>query len=487
VDAALLEGGTDDEGVAGGGEGPGEEAFGLAGGDAEEVLERGAAGDGEGGELVLLQEFAGALDAVLALGGGDGDGFVGAVLEGEDGSGELRGRVLRGWVLRGRRGLGVRTGGFEGEGGRGGGGGEQKASAREHGGIVGYEELFAGDGIAGGMVGAMSNKVAKMTVEQYVGAATDYEIGTIFGALAQSARTIAHKIRHAGLSDVYGAYGAVNVQGEQQRKLDVFANEELTKRLGELSSVAAIVSEEDEAPVAFDRDGAKYISIFDPLDGSSNIDVNVNVGTIFSVVALDGTVEESVLKAGTEQVAAGYVVYGPSTVMVVAMGNQAAGARKGVSVFTLDEEGAFVLSSEGMMMPEQGTYYSANEANVASWPAVYREYLGSLLEGKLGGKAYSARYIGSLVADFHRTLLKGGVFLYPPTEKTPKGKLRLLYEASPLAMIAEQAGGAAVNGEERILDLVAEGIHERTPLIIGSRREVEALQKAVLAAGEAKA
>jgi fructose-1,6-bisphosphatase I len=192
-------------------------------------------------------------------------------------------------------------------------------------------------------------------------------------------------------------------------------------------------------------------------------------------VATEGEVTAAALQPGTEQAAAGYVVYGPSCVFVLTLGD-------GVSAFTLDDDGAFVLSSDRMTMPAQGPYYSANEANAAGWPEVYREFVAKMVQSQLGGKAYSARYIGSLVADFHRTLLKGGVFLYPPTDKAPKGKLRLLYEARPLAMIAEQAGGAAVNGAERILELVAEGIHQRTALIVGSRVEVEALQKAVVEA-----
>jgi len=167
------------------------------------------------------------------------------------------------------------------------------------------------------------------------------------------------------------------------------------------------------------------------------------------------------------------VVYGPSTVLVYTAGH-------GVHGFTLDPTiGAFVLSNESMKMPEQGTYYSTNDANSDTWPAAYGEYIAMLRRGELGGKAYSARYIGSLVADFHRTLLKGGIFLYPPSTKSPKGKLRLLYEANPLAMIAEQAGGMAVNGPGRILDLQPVHIHERTPFIVGSKREVEALQQAL--------
>ena len=316
------------------------------------------------------------------------------------------------------------------------------------------------------------------TIEEYVAASAGAQLAEVFGAIARAGRQIERKIRLAGLSDVYGAYGAVNVQGEQQQKLDVFANDLLTEELRGVACVAAIVSEEDEGPVVFERaatePGERFVVVFDPLDGSSNIDVNVNVGTIFSVVRMEGDVVASVMRPGREQAAAGYVLYGPSAVLVMTTG-------KGVAAFTLDEEERFVLTAEGLRMPEQGPYYSANEANVASWPVVYREYLQMLLGGGLGGRRYGARYIGSLVADFHRTLLKGGVFLYPATEKALKGKLRLLYEASPLAMIAEQAGGAAVDGAGRILDVQAEGIHERTPLVIGSRCEVEALQKAVVA------
>ena len=319
-----------------------------------------------------------------------------------------------------------------------------------------------------------------MTVEEYVAERAGTGLAEVVGAIAAAARQIERKIRLAGLNDVYGAVGAVNVQGEQQQKLDVFANDLLTELLGKTPQVAAIVSEEDEGPVEFERADAEFAVVFDPLDGSSNIDVNVNVGTIFSVVRVVGDVVASVLRPGTEQVAAGYVLYGPSAVMVLAFGKETAGAGKGVAAFTLDEEDRFVLTTEGLTMPEQGPYYSANEANAASWPEVYRAYLQGLVRRELGGREYGARYIGSLVADFHRTLLKGGVFLYPPTKKTPRGKLRLLYEAYPLAMIAEQAGGAAVDGETRILEVRAGGIHDRTPLVIGSRTEVEALRKAVL-------
>jgi fructose-1,6-bisphosphatase I len=283
------------------------------------------------------------------------------------------------------------------------------------------------------------------------------------------------KIRTAGLSDVLGAFGNTNVQGEQQQKLDVYANQALLHCLGLRDSVAALVSEEDEEPVTFGRslETGRYIIVFDPLDGSSNIDVNVNVGTIFSILRRlpsdhSKDLAESVLQPGYAQVAAGYVVYGPSCVLVYTTGN-------GVHGFTLDPTiGAFVLTSENMKMPEQGSYYSVNEANADTWPDLYRDYLAKLRSGGLG-QQYSSRYIGSLVADFHRTLLKGGIFLYPPNKDKPGGKLRLLYEANPLAFIAEEAGGMATNGAERILDIKPKNIHQRTPFMVGSRREMQAL------------
>src|ERR1035437_1639223 len=296
----------------------------------------------------------------------------------------------------------------------------------------------------------------------------------LLSGITLATKMVEAKIRTAGLSDVLGAFGQTNVQGEQQQKLDVFANQALLHCLGLRDSVAALVSEEDEEPVPFDRsvETGKYIIVFDPLDGSSNIDVNVNVGTIFSVLrrlpSTDGDLQASILQPGYAQVAAGYVDYGPSTVLVYTTGH-------GVHAFTLDPTiGAFVLTNENMKMPEQGSYYSVNEANAATWPDKYREYVGKLRSGGLG-RQYSSRYIGSLVADFHRTLLKGGVFLYPPTNDQPGGKLRLLYEANPLAFIAEQAGGMASDGHSRILDIKPEAIHQRTPFMVGSKREMDAL------------
>ena len=293
----------------------------------------------------------------------------------------------------------------------------------------------------------------------------------LLSGITLAAKMVEAKIRTAGMGDVLGAQGQTNVQGEQQQKLDVYANQALLHCLGLRDSVAALVSEEDEEPVTFDRsvETGKYIIVFDPLDGSSNIDVNVNVGTIFSVLKrlTWGSLDDSILQPGYAQVAAGYVVYGPSTVLVYTTGH-------GVHGFTLDPTiGAFVLTNEHMKMPEQGSYYSVNEANAAQWPDGYRAYLEKLRSGGLG-RQYSSRYIGSLVADFHRTLLKGGVFLYPPTRAQPGGKLRLLYEANPLAYIAEQAGGMASSGTGRVLDIKPEGIHQRTPFMVGSKREMQA-------------
>ena len=285
-------------------------------------------------------------------------------------------------------------------------------------------------------------------------------------------KMIAAEIRKAGLADIYGAAGATNVQGEAQQKLDVFANEAMLHCLGLRDSVAALISEENDEPVTFGQhDGGKYIIVFDPLDGSSNIDVNVNVGTIFSIFKkpAGASVESVLLQPGTSQVAAGYVLYGPSTIFVYTAG-------RGVFGFTLDPAiGAFVLSFDNMKMPEQGSYYSVNEANYETFPLEYRRFLTEMRIGDLG-RTYSSRYIGSLVADFHRTLLKGGIFLYPPTDKQPKGKLRLLYEANPLAFIAEQAGGRAITGTQRVLDVIPSNIHERTTLTVGSRVEVERLE-----------
>jgi fructose-1,6-bisphosphatase I len=306
----------------------------------------------------------------------------------------------------------------------------------------------------------------------------------LLSGITLATKMIQARVRCAGLLDALGPAGATNVQGEVQQKLDVYANEALLHCLGVRDAVAVLVSEENEEPVTFDRapETGKYVVIFDPLDGSSNIDVNVSVGTIFSIFRRpEGDLKNAALQPGYKQVAAWYVVYGSSTMFVYTAG-------RGVFGFTLDPNiGAYVLSHENMRMPAQGTYYSVNEANFWTFPEPYREYLARLRNGDLGGKPYGLRYIGSLVADFHRTLLKGGVFLYPPTTGYPNGKLRLLYEANPLAFIAEQAGGGATNGTGRIMEIQPENIHQRTPLVMGSRVEVEDFQRCYGRVGQASA
>ena len=294
----------------------------------------------------------------------------------------------------------------------------------------------------------------------------------LLSGITLATKMIQAKVRRAGLLDILGSAGATNVQGETQQKLDVYANQALLHCLAVRDSVAVLVSEENEEPVTFDREreSGKYIVVFDPLDGSSNIDVNVSVGTIFSILrrnaeASSDNQKVSILQPGLQQVAAGYVLYGSSTMFVYTAG-------RGVFGFTLDPAvGAYVLSHDHIRMPEKGNIYSVNEAYSESFPEPYQRYLARLRSGALG-RAYSSRYIGSLVADFHRTLLKGGVFLYPPTRTHPEGKLRLLYEANPMAFIAEQAGGRATNGQGRILEIQPRDIHQRTPLVIGSQAEV---------------
>ena len=310
------------------------------------------------------------------------------------------------------------------------------------------------------------------------------EFSWLLSGITMATKLIQAKVRRAGLIDILGEHGAINVQGESQQKLDVYANDALVHCLSQRESIGVLASEENEEPILVHRgsENARYAVVFDPLDGSSNIDVNVSVGTTFSIlrrpegVHLDAA-EDWVLQPGSKQVAAGYVVYGSSTILVYSVGN-------GVHGFTLDPAvGAYVLSHANMQMPEQGRYYSVNEAYVNEFPPRYAEYLNRLRTGVLGRK-YSSRYIGSMVADFHRTLLKGGVFLYPPTTDSPTGKLRLLYEANPIAFLAEQAGGMAIDGQRRILDIVPESIHQRTPVVVGSRVELADFERFVTTSGK---
>ena len=296
------------------------------------------------------------------------------------------------------------------------------------------------------------------------------EFSWLLSGITLAAKLVSAQVRRAGLADVLGSTGVQNVQGETVQKLDVLANQALLHCLGSRGNVAVMASEENEEPIMVERDpeNGKYVVVFDPLDGSSNIDVNVSVGTIFSILKREPNAD--VLQPGSRQLAAGYVVYGSATMLVYTTGN-------GVHGFTLDPMiGAFILSHEDVKMPARGSIYSVNEANADSFPEPYRRYLAQLRSGH-SGRTYSSRYIGSLVADFHRTLLKGGIFLYPPTKHYPGGKLRLLYEANPIAFLAEQAGGAASDGRGRILDITPTSLHQRTPLLVGSREEMDMLAR----------
>ncbi len=295
------------------------------------------------------------------------------------------------------------------------------------------------------------------------------EFSWLLSGITLATKVIESHVRRAGIVDVLGETGDTNVQGEIVQKLDVLANDIILRSLGYRGNVGIMASEEDDEPhiIKEAEEGAKYIVLFDPLDGSSNIDVNISVGTIFSILQRKPDVDRDevqahILQPGYKQVAAGYVVYSSSTVMAYTTGD-------GVHMFTLDPLiGAYVLTREDVMMPSAGKTYSVNEAYLHTFPKGVQEYLAWVKS-----EGYSLRYVGSLVADFHRTLLRGGVFLYPPTNKAPGGKLRLLYEANPLGFLAEQAGGAATDGRQRILDKQPEALHQRTPLILGSKEEVD--------------
>ena len=291
----------------------------------------------------------------------------------------------------------------------------------------------------------------------------------ILSALSISAKVIADKVRRARLENVLGSLGTENVQGEAQQKLDVIANEVLLRTLGGRDGVAIVASEENEEPVIIRDDPSgerRYCVLFDPLDGSSNLDVCGGVGTIFSILRHDRRApraQDSLLQPGSQQVAAGYVLYGPSTVFVLTIGH-------GVDMFVLDPSvGAFMRVEQGIRIPAASKSYSVNEGNRRSFPEGYQRYLDWAQE-----QGYSSRYVGAMVADLHRILLKGGVFMYPPTKKAPNGKLRLMYEANPMAFIIEQAGGKAlVAPEHRVMDVQPTDIHQRTPIVIGSPAEVD--------------
>lgn len=297
--------------------------------------------------------------------------------------------------------------------------------------------------------------------------------------LILSGKTIARRVGKAGLLDVLGGTGEVNVQGEDVQKLDIISNRILIYRMERSGAICAMGSEEnaDLIRVGPEFPRGDYILIFDPLDGSSNIDINVDVGTIFSILRRPkgntGEVRmEEVLQPGVQQVGAGYILYGPSTMLVLSTGD-------GVHGFTLDPGvGEFLLSHPYMKMPEQGFVYSVNDGYHRYWDDAAKEAVDWFRKVETpDGKPYSSRYVGALVADFHRTLLRGGIYMYPAEKRKPEGKLRLMCEANPLAFLAEQAGGKASDGRNRILEKQPQKLHERTPLFIGSKSEVDAVEK----------
>ncbi|MCW2257363.1 fructose-1,6-bisphosphatase I [Providencia alcalifaciens] len=302
------------------------------------------------------------------------------------------------------------------------------------------------------------------------------ELTALLSAIKLGAKIIHRDINKAGLVDILGTSGVSNVQGEVQMKLDLYANEKLKAALKARGEVAGIASEEEDDIVIFEGDraeNAKYVVLMDPLDGSSNIDVNVSVGTIFSIYRRITPVGQSVTEAdflqpGHRQVAAGYVVYGSSTMLVYTTGC-------GVHAFTYDPSlGVFCLSHEKVMYPAEGKMYSINEGNYIKFPMGVKKYIKYCQEqDESTGRPYTTRYIGSLVADFHRNLLKGGIYIYPSTASHPNGKLRLLYECNPIAFLAEQAGGKASDGANRILDIIPSELHQRAPFFVGTKSMVE--------------
>ncbi|MCE7537549.1 class 1 fructose-bisphosphatase [Aliivibrio fischeri] len=302
------------------------------------------------------------------------------------------------------------------------------------------------------------------------------ELSSLIGSIKLAAKIVNREINKAGLVDITGASGEENIQGEQQQKLDVYANDKFKAALEARDQVCGVASEEEDEAVAFNKElnkNAKYVVLMDPLDGSSNIDVNVSVGTIFSIyrrISPIGTpaTEEDFLQPGHKQVAAGYIIYGSSTMLVYTTGN-------GVHGFTYDPSlGVFCLSHENMQIPKDGNIYSINEGNYIRFPEGIKQYLKFCQESKPeDNRPYTSRYIGSLVADFHRNLLKGGIYLYPSTQAYPNGKLRLLYECNPMAMLIEEAGGKATDGEQRILDIKPSELHQRVPFFVGSTNMVD--------------
>ncbi|MCX6274864.1 MAG: class 1 fructose-bisphosphatase [Bacteroidetes bacterium] len=301
------------------------------------------------------------------------------------------------------------------------------------------------------------------------------ELSRLLRDIGIAAKIVNREVNKAGLVDILGEHGTTNIQGEEVKKLDVFANEQFIDALSSGGETCAVASEENEEIIHIEGEvsaNAKYVVSVDPLDGSSNIDVNVSIGTIFSIIRRSSEPgipvnENDYLQKGTSMVAAGYIIYGSSTMLVYTTG-------RGVNGFTLDPSiGEFCLSHPDMKCPEEGKIYSINEGNYVHFPEGVKQYIKYCqVEDEATKRPYSSRYIGSLVADFHRNLLKGGIFIYPSTAKSPNGKLRLLYECNPVAWIIEQAGGKASDGYTRIMEKQPKTLHERTPLFIGSANMV---------------
>jgi fructose-1,6-bisphosphatase I len=312
-----------------------------------------------------------------------------------------------------------------------------------------------------------------MQQQEHSGATGEFSM--LLSQIAFAAKTIAQELGRAGLADVLGDSGEINIQGEVQQKLDQISNDAFLAAFANGQLVSEVVSEEMEQPATIEgnEEKGKYVIFVDPLDGSSNLDVNVTVGSIFSVHRRpEGKTGAALVEAlhmrGRDQVAAGYALYGPSTTLVYTTG-------QGVHSFTLDRGiGDFLLAQENIRIPERHSIYSINEGRRNEWFPSTRGYIDHLQQSdKATKRPYSGRYIGSLVADFHRTLLKGGIFLYPADPKNTNGKLRLMYEAAPLGMVAEQAGGRASNGTEQIRDIQPTSLHQRIPLLIGSAEDVK--------------
>jgi fructose-1,6-bisphosphatase I len=300
------------------------------------------------------------------------------------------------------------------------------------------------------------------------------ELSRLLRDIGIAAKIVNREVNKAGLADILGENGTINVQGEGQKKLDIYANEQFISALKHGGECCIVASEENDEFIHLDTDVSKdanYIVAIDPLDGSSNIDVNVGIGTIFSIYRRKSTkgraTLEDVLQKGTEQVAAGYVIYGSSTMLVYTTG-------KGVNGFTLDPSiGEFCLSHPDMKIPKDGVIYSINEGYYVHFPDGVKKYIKYCqVEDSKTNRPYTSRYIGSMVADIHRNLIKGGIFIYPITASAPKGKLRLVYECNPMAFIIEQAGGKASNGYDRILDLEVTELHQRSAIFIGSENMV---------------